>query len=115
MLRAYDYPCIWNGNLFITADGRSVCCNDQAVRNPFGSILEEDVEALMRHKETYRPNGVCGACDQRPQRMRGSVLALALNVGGRVRMAIGRRVAKGLDAPGAPYGERRLGHAASIQ
>ncbi len=86
MLRAYDYPCIWNGNFFITAEGDSICCNDQAVRNPFGNIHSKSLEELMEVKEQYTPNGVCRGCDQQPGRMKGSVIANLLNYGGRLRM-----------------------------
>ena len=76
LLRAFDYPCTWNSQLFVTAAGDSTCCNDQAVRNPMGNLLTHSLTALMENKETYRPGRICAGCDQRPARMSGSPMTL---------------------------------------
>lgn len=88
MVRANDYPCIWNANFFIAPDGSSICCNDQAVKNPFGNIMHSSLPELMHRKETYMPNSVCRSCDQQPHRMKGSFTALLLNLASRVRMKL---------------------------
>ncbi len=74
LLRAYDFPCTWNSQLFVTAAGDSTCCNDQAVRNPMGNLLTASLPELMANKERHRPGRVCGGCDQRPDRLAGSWL-----------------------------------------
>ncbi len=76
LLRAFDYPCTWNSQLFVTAAGDSTCCNDQAVRNPMGNVLTHSLAALMESKENYRPGRICAGCDQRPARMSGSPMTV---------------------------------------
>ena len=73
LLRAYDYPCTWNAQLFITAAGDSTCCNDQAVRQPMGNILTGSLPTLMSKKERHRPGRVCAGCDQRHDRIAGAL------------------------------------------
>ncbi len=86
LIRSFNYPCIWNGNFFIAPDGSSICCNDQAVRNPLGNIMDNNLHTLMRFKETYLPNAVCRGCDQQPHKMKGSLTAVFLNITGRIRL-----------------------------
>ncbi len=74
LLRAYDYPCTWNAQLFVTAAGDSTCCNDQAVRNPMGNLLHASLPELMANKERHRPGRVCAGCDQTPDKITGSRL-----------------------------------------
>ena len=102
LIRAFDYPCIWNANLFVTPSGHSICCNDQAARNPFGDIFSDDLSGLMHNKESYVPNRVCKGCDSAPHCAKGSPLAIALNMASRIRMAWTRRRRKEADPESLP-------------
>lgn len=73
LIMRFDAPCIWNGNLFITSEGDSCCCNDQRVKEPMGSILNQSIRELMETKENRLPGPICQTCDQAPHRMRGSL------------------------------------------
>ena len=94
LVRAFSYPCLWNANLFIAADGSSICCNDQAVRNPQGNVLTDSLAGLMAAKERQLPGGTCTACDQRPERMTGSPLACVFALAARVRLALAHGTAE---------------------
>ncbi len=74
LIRAYNHPCVWNSQMFITASGISICCNDQAVRNPMGNIMVNSLRELVEKKENYVPGPLCAACDQAPAKLRGSPL-----------------------------------------
>lgn len=91
VLRYFKFPCLWNANFFIAAGGASICCNDQAVRNPMGSIMTDSIETLMENKENYMPRNICNMCNQGPQHMKGSVKALVYSSAARMRMNIVRR------------------------
>ncbi len=75
LLRGFAYPCTWNSQFFFTATGDSICCNDQAVRNPLGNLVTHSLVELMEEKEQFMPGRVCGGCDQSPRHMTGSFLA----------------------------------------
>jgi hypothetical protein len=100
LMRAFRFPCLWNANLFIAAGGESICCNDQAVRNPLGNVLTHSIAELVIEKETYLPGAVCAGCNQRPERMAGSPAAWAFGLAARTRLALARLA-------GAGVGERR--------
>ncbi len=89
LVRSFSLPCMWNAHLFVTASGDSICCNDQAVREPMGNVLTGSIAELMRAKELRLPGGTCVACDQRPERMTGSpaVRLFALAAGARLALA----------------------------
>ncbi len=72
LLRGFNYPCTWNSQIFLTAQGDSICCNDQAVRNPLGNLTSHTLVELMEEKEAYLPGRVCAGCDQSPRHMSGS-------------------------------------------
>lgn len=74
LIRAYNYPCTWNAQLFITAGGDSTCCNDQSVRNPMGNVRDYSLVELVEAKERHLPGSVCAACDQKPGGLRGSLV-----------------------------------------
>ncbi len=76
LLSAFNYPCVWNSQLFIAADGTSICCNDQAMRQPFGNIVNQPINQLMETKEAFLPADTCRHCDQGPQHMRGNLSAI---------------------------------------
>ncbi len=76
LLRSFNYPCTWNSQLFVTAAGDSICCNDQAVRNPMGNVLTSSLMDIFEMKENYLPGHVCAGCDQAPKYMSGSPLAV---------------------------------------
>ncbi|MCK5064287.1 MAG: hypothetical protein KAQ97_03335, partial [Candidatus Fermentibacteraceae bacterium] len=69
LVRNFRFPCLWNANFFIAADGSSICCNDQSVRNPLGNILSDSIAALMHYKEQYMPGHICAGCNQSPERL----------------------------------------------
>ncbi|MBA4387645.1 MAG: hypothetical protein C0404_06665 [Verrucomicrobia bacterium] len=73
LIRSYEYPCLWNSQLFIAPNGESICCNDQAVRNPMGNIRADSIRSLIERKETYVPGRTCTACDQQPAKMTGGL------------------------------------------
>ncbi len=72
LVRSMSFPCIWNANLFVAADGTSICCNDQAVRRPQGNVMVQSLKELMEAKERFLPNDLCEVCDQSPLRMGGT-------------------------------------------
>ncbi len=90
LVRSFDLPCMWNAHLFITSGGDSICCNDQAVRSPQGNILRHSIAELMVRKERHRPDAVCAGCDQRPDRLTGSLFARTMGLTGRLRLALAR-------------------------
>ena len=94
LLRHYAYPCVWNGQFFFTADGTSICCNDQAVRMPLGNLRDTDLSQLLAIKEDFLPAVTCKGCDQAPQRMQGGRL-LAL-----FRFLAGRKLRRSLREQG---------------
>jgi wyosine [tRNA(Phe)-imidazoG37] synthetase (radical SAM superfamily) len=89
LVRSFRFPCLWNANLFITADGSSICCNDQSVRNPQGNVLYDSIETLMQYKESFLPGKLCAVCNQSPQKMKGSFQAVfySLIAGSRLWLA----------------------------
>jgi hypothetical protein len=91
LLRAFDYPCMRNANLFLAADGSSICPNDQAVRNPFGNLMTDNIEMLMHKKEIYWPNNICAECDAAPHQMQGSFSTSFFSTCARMRMAVSKR------------------------
>ena len=72
LVRSFRFPCLWNANFFIAADGSSICCNDQSASNPLGNILYDSIDTLMQYKEQYMPGQICAGCNQRPDRLKGS-------------------------------------------
>lgn len=61
----FIYPCIWNAsNIFITAEGYSVCCNDQENLCKLGTILEESVFELYKNKTNFVGGEACIRCNQ---------------------------------------------------
>jgi hypothetical protein len=96
LVRAFAFPCLWNANLFITASGDSICCNDQAVRNPQGGIATHSIAELVKLKENMSPSPACAGCDQRPEKMAGSPAACVFALAARCRMAL---AGKGMKTP----------------
>jgi hypothetical protein len=90
LVRSFSHPCMWNAHLFLTAAGDSICCNDQAVREPQGNLLKDSIADLMVRKERHLPGTLCAGCDQRPERMRGGLLIRAFALVARVRLALAR-------------------------
>ncbi len=86
LVRSFRFPCLWNANLFIGPDGSSICCNDQSIRNPMGSIQDQSIEELMEAKENYWPRKTCLGCDQRPEKMFGTPSACLFGLAARMRM-----------------------------
>lgn len=86
LVRSFKFPCLWNANFFIAADGSSICCNDQSVRNPLGNILHDSIDTMMQYKETYTPGRICAGCNQSPQRLKGSAEAVLFSLISRFRI-----------------------------
>ncbi|HOX05643.1 MAG TPA: radical SAM protein [Planctomycetota bacterium] len=112
LLRSFRFPCVWNSQLFIAADGASICCNDQAVRRPMGGVLTHSLAGLIEAKEQHMPDNLCAACDQRPECMSGSLIARAFALAARARLALagGRKRAEpaGPALPAPAAGRSRL-------
>ncbi len=89
-IRSFDYPCLWNGNLLIAADGRSICSNDQVGKYSFGHVMETDIEGLMSLKERHSQSKLCAACDASPQKLYGSPAAILFNFASRIRIQLAR-------------------------
>ncbi|MFH1023157.1 MAG: radical SAM protein [Planctomycetota bacterium] len=104
LVRAFRFPCLWNANFFIAADGSSICCNDQAVREPMGNIRTSSLKKLLMAKERRMPGMTCAGCDQRPERMTGSPAAVVFAGAARVRLAMARMAGwlRKDEAPGLP-------------
>jgi len=90
LVRSFRFPCLWNANFFIAADGSSICCNDQSVRNPLGNILNDSIETLMQYKEQFLPEKVCGGCNQSPQNLQGSFQVILFSFIARLRLLIAK-------------------------
>ncbi|MBW2734712.1 MAG: radical SAM protein [Deltaproteobacteria bacterium] len=87
MLWAFDYPCLWNGNFVITANGSSVCCNDQSRRHPMGNVLTHSLREMIEEKEAFAGSpSLCGGCNQKPHQLTGSALARLYATASSVRM-----------------------------
>ncbi|NOQ22478.1 MAG: hypothetical protein GQ565_07495 [Candidatus Aegiribacteria sp.] len=86
LVRSFRFPCLWNANFFIAADGSSICCNDQSARNPLGNILFNSIDTLMQYKEQYMPGQICAGCNQSPERLKGSPEAVLFSLIARFRM-----------------------------
>ncbi len=87
---SFDYPCLWNGNLLIAADGSSICCNDQVGQYSFGHVMETDIQGLMSLKERHSQSKICAACDAAPQKLYGSPAAILFNFASRTRIQLAR-------------------------
>lgn len=90
LLRHFDYPCMWNGHLFITPDGSSICSNDQSARHPMGNIVEHSLTELVEFKERYRPGALCASCNQKPEDIRGGLLPTVFSTICRLKAAFCR-------------------------
>jgi sulfatase maturation enzyme AslB (radical SAM superfamily) len=92
LLRHFIFPCLWNGNFFITPDGSSICCNDQSVQTIQGNILNDSIAALMTAKEQFKPGTSCRHCNQSPRHLRGSPEARIFSLLARLRMTCSRNM-----------------------
>jgi len=91
LFRSFTFPCLWNANLLITADGRSICCNDQAARQPQGDLGRHSIADLMAIKEAMLPQPICATCNQSPTAMSGSPALFLFRLAARARLALARR------------------------
>jgi pyruvate-formate lyase-activating enzyme len=73
LLKSFDYPCFWYSNLFITAAGDSVCCNDQSALEKDGNIFNESIKRIMEIKEKQGPLQICRSCNQSPEKLSGAM------------------------------------------
>jgi len=85
LVRSFRFPCFWNANFFIAADGSSICCNDQTVRYPNGNIMDDSIEILMENKEQFMHGRICSGCNQSPHRLKGSPEAVLFSYIARAR------------------------------
>jgi hypothetical protein len=76
LLKSFKYPCIWYGNIFLTASGDSVCCNDQSALEKDGNISEKAIREIMEFKEKRRPVRMCKSCNQSPEKLTGAMYLL---------------------------------------
>lgn len=90
LLFAFDFPCLWNANLFVTPHGDSICPNDQAARQPLGNLKSHSIQQLMEEKEGYQGGVPCRDCDSAPHRMKGSLFAEGWAAAARLRMKVRR-------------------------
>lgn len=112
LVSAFEFPCLWNANFFITHQGDSICCNDQAVRNPQGNIQAISLCALLQQKENRQAAAICTDCNQRPDRMRGSWSAVLFSAVVVLRMVLRKATGGGRAVPAlaheAPQPQRWL-------
>lgn len=73
LLKSFKYPCIWDGNFFITAGGDSCCCNDQSVMEKEGNIMRDSIRTLLGVKENRLRSTICRGCNQAPEQMQGGL------------------------------------------
>jgi hypothetical protein len=85
LVRSFRFPCFWNANFFISADGSSICCNDQTVKYPDGNIMDNSIEELMERKEQCSGTKLCSVCNQSPYKLKGSPEALLYSYVARLR------------------------------
>ncbi len=90
LLYHFSFPCLWNGNFFITPDGSSICCNDQSIQTIQGNILHDSIATLMAAKEQFMPGASCRNCNQSPQHLRGSPEARMYSLLARLRITCNR-------------------------
>lgn len=60
----FKNPCLWNANIFITAGGDSVCCNDQGGKYKLGNIKDKSITELLHKKEVLEYDELCSNCNQ---------------------------------------------------
>ncbi len=89
LLHHFNFPCLWNGNFFITPDGDSICCNDQSIQTIQGNICRHSIAALIKGKELFTPGNACSNCDQSPKDLKGSVESRIFSLLARLRMLYG--------------------------
>ena len=85
LIRSFRFPCLWNANFFIAADGNSICCNDQIVRYPNGNIMYDSIDTLMENKEMFMSGSICSGCNQSPHELKGSPEAILYSYIARAR------------------------------
>ncbi|BCL61953.1 hypothetical protein DGMP_26460 [Desulfomarina profundi] len=90
LLHHFSFPCLWNGNFFITPDGSSICCNDQSIQTIQGNILHDSIATLMAAKEQFMPGASCRNCNQSPRHLRGSPEARIFSLLAGLRIACNR-------------------------
>jgi hypothetical protein len=91
LFRAFNYPCIWYGNLFLAPTGDSACCNDQSLGETRGNILTHSIQELMELKENKFPSMICRACNQAPEKLYGSPTALCFRLAAGIKLRYARR------------------------
>lgn len=64
--RAFKFPCVWVGNIYLSALGGSDCPNDQEMREQSGNVLTHSLKQIMEIKENRLPGEICKPCNQRP-------------------------------------------------
>jgi hypothetical protein len=64
--RAFKFPCVWVGNIFLSPFGGSDCPNDQGLREQNGNILTHSLRQIMEIKEDRMPGDICKPCNQKP-------------------------------------------------
>ena len=103
LVRAFNYPCIWYGNIFLAPTGDSACCNDQSLGETRGNILAHSIRELMEMKENKFPSKICRACNQAPEKLYGSPSALCFRLAAGLKLLYARRKSKNMEAPPAAH------------
>ncbi len=88
LVRAFNYPCIWYGNVFLSPDGDSCCCNDQRLSEKYGNVLEDSIQSIMQMKELKMPTTMCSACNQSPDQLKGTPFLFFFGVFSRIKLLL---------------------------
>lgn len=69
VLKSFYYPCIWNGNIFLSPFGDSCCVNDQNISEPLGNVCDNSILEIMEMKEQLYKYKMCDGCNQKPENL----------------------------------------------
>lgn len=64
--KAFNFPCLWYGNIYLSPFGGSDCPNDQSIQEPDGNIMTHSLRQIMEIKENRLPGKICKPCNQKP-------------------------------------------------
>ncbi len=71
LLRAFNFPCLWYGNIYLSSFGDSDCPNDQNIQEPLGNLFTHSLREIMEIKEERLPGAICKSCNQTPAKLFG--------------------------------------------
>jgi hypothetical protein len=67
LLLSFKYPCLWYGNIFLSPEGDSCCCNDQSLEEKRGNIRSDSLQKIIELKESKRYSEICAKCNSTPK------------------------------------------------